>query len=103
MGKYRDDAGALKALVQPGRVHRDVYTDPEVFQLEMERLWARTRFFKRGLEERGFDTGASETPITPVIAGEDRAAQDLSRTLFDEAYREHARRIARAIGQQGGA
>ena len=42
MGKYRDDAAALKRLVQPDRVHRDVYTDPEVFQLEMERLWARS-------------------------------------------------------------
>lgn len=42
MGKYRDNSAALAALVQPDRVHRDVYTDPEVFQLEMERLWART-------------------------------------------------------------
>jgi phenylpropionate dioxygenase-like ring-hydroxylating dioxygenase large terminal subunit len=38
-GKYRDDPAALKRLVQPDRVHRDVYTDPEVFELEMERLW----------------------------------------------------------------
>jgi benzoate/toluate 1,2-dioxygenase alpha subunit len=42
MGSYRDDVDALKRLVQPDRVHRDVYTDAEVFQLEMERLWART-------------------------------------------------------------
>jgi len=41
MGKYRDDARALSALVEPDRVHRDVYCDAEVFQLEMERLWAR--------------------------------------------------------------
>src|SRR4029077_21176469 len=39
---YRDDAGALKQLVRDDRVHRDVYCDAEVFQLEMERLWART-------------------------------------------------------------
>jgi len=39
---YRDDAGALKRLVKDDRVHRDVYTDAEVFQLEMERLWSRT-------------------------------------------------------------
>jgi phenylpropionate dioxygenase-like ring-hydroxylating dioxygenase large terminal subunit len=42
MAKYRDDAAALGRLVEPDRVHRDVYTDPEVFQLEMERLWSRT-------------------------------------------------------------
>jgi len=42
MGSYREDTGALKRLVQADRVHRDVYTDAEVFQLEMERLWSRT-------------------------------------------------------------
>ena len=42
MGKYRDETDALKRLVEDDRVHRDVYTDPEIFQLEMERLWSRT-------------------------------------------------------------
>src|SRR2546428_2890600 len=42
MGLYRDDARALERLVEPDRVHRDVYTDREVFQLEVERLWPRT-------------------------------------------------------------
>ena len=42
MSRYRNDPAALNALVQDDRVHRDVYIDPEVFQLEMERLWSRT-------------------------------------------------------------
>ena len=42
MGRYRDDVRAVERLIEPDRVHRDVYTDPEVFQLEMERLWSRT-------------------------------------------------------------
>jgi phenylpropionate dioxygenase-like ring-hydroxylating dioxygenase large terminal subunit len=42
MSKYREDSHALRRLVEDDRVHRDVYTDPEVFQLEMERLWSRT-------------------------------------------------------------
>jgi phenylpropionate dioxygenase-like ring-hydroxylating dioxygenase large terminal subunit len=42
MRRYRDDSQALLALIEPDRVHRDVYLDPEVFQLEMERLWPRT-------------------------------------------------------------
>jgi len=42
MGRYRDDARAVQGLVEDDRVHRDVYIDPEVFQLEMERLWSRT-------------------------------------------------------------
>lgn len=40
--RYRTDPQALAALVQPDQVHRDVYTDPEVFRLEMERLWRRS-------------------------------------------------------------
>ena len=51
----------------------------------IERLWTNTRFFKEGLQALGLDTGASETPITPVIAGEAQTAQDLSRLLFEEA------------------
>jgi len=42
MSRYRDDARALERLIEPDRVHRDVYTDPEIFELEMERLWSRT-------------------------------------------------------------
>ena len=42
MKRYRDDPAALANLVADDRVHRDVYIDPEVFQLEMERLWSRT-------------------------------------------------------------
>lgn len=49
----------------------------------VERLWDNTRFFKRGLTQLGFDTGASETPITPVIVGDERLAMELSDRLFD--------------------
>jgi benzoate/toluate 1,2-dioxygenase alpha subunit len=41
-GRYRDDPRALHALVRDDAVHRDVYLDREVFELEMERLWSRT-------------------------------------------------------------
>jgi glycine C-acetyltransferase len=50
----------------------------------IERLWARTRFFKDGLHALGFDTGRSETPITPVIAGEETKAVELSALLWEE-------------------
>jgi glycine C-acetyltransferase len=50
----------------------------------VERLWDRTRFFKRGLTELGFDTGDSETPITPVIAGEEATAVALATGLWEE-------------------
>ena len=41
MTRYRGSPEALAGLVADDRVHRDVYIDPEVFQLEMERLWSR--------------------------------------------------------------
>src|SRR5919198_3318278 len=50
----------------------------------VQRLWDRTRFFKEGLGKLGFDTGESQTPITPVIAGEEAKAQDLSALLWEE-------------------
>ena len=50
----------------------------------IERLWANTRFFKERLQGLGFDTGISETPITPVIVGETAVAARLSERLFEE-------------------
>ncbi|HEU5138367.1 MAG TPA: glycine C-acetyltransferase [Bacillales bacterium] len=53
--------------------------DPEL----IEKLWANTKFFKSGLEELGFNTGKSGTPITPVITGEGAKAHQLSDKLFE--------------------
>jgi glycine C-acetyltransferase len=50
----------------------------------IDRLWENTRFFKAGLERLGFNTGLSESPITPVIAGESAKAMKLSDRLFEE-------------------
>jgi glycine C-acetyltransferase len=50
----------------------------------IERLWENTRFFKEGLVRLGFNTGLSESPITPVIAGEGGRAMKLSDRLFQE-------------------
>ncbi|MDD5628384.1 MAG: glycine C-acetyltransferase [Elusimicrobia bacterium] len=50
----------------------------------IERLWANARHFKEGLQKLGFDTGASETPITPVMVGETAKAQKFSARLFEE-------------------
>ena len=42
MSKYRGNPDSVRALVREGEVHRDVYTDPEIFDLEMSELFART-------------------------------------------------------------
>src|SRR5918999_4438273 len=58
----------------------------DVLELEPERidrLWDNTRFFKAGLERLGFNTGISETPITPVIVGESKVAARMSERLFE--------------------
>jgi glycine C-acetyltransferase len=49
----------------------------------IERLWENTRFFKEGLQGLGFNTGLSESPITPVIAGDGAKAMLLSDKLFE--------------------
>ncbi len=50
----------------------------------VDRLWENTRFFKAGLTGLGFDTGASDGPITPVIVGEAPRAMAFSDRLFAE-------------------
>ena len=50
----------------------------------IERLWASTRRFKAELTRLGFDTGRSETPITPVIVGDSELANRFSGRLFEE-------------------
>ncbi len=50
----------------------------------IEKLWSNTRFFQKGLHENGLSTGASETPITPIMVGEAATAHAFSRALFDE-------------------
>jgi glycine C-acetyltransferase len=50
----------------------------------LERLRSNTTFFKAGLHDLGFDTGASETPITPVITGDEETTQTFARRLFEE-------------------
>ena len=55
-------------------------SEPEL----IERLWENARHFKAGLERLGFDTGRSETPITPVIVGAGALAHRFSDRLFEE-------------------
>ncbi|HRJ27485.1 MAG TPA: glycine C-acetyltransferase [Fimbriimonadaceae bacterium] len=54
--------------------------DPE----PMNRLWANTRWWKQSLAEAGFDTMGSETPITPIYVGDEAAAQQMEKMLWDE-------------------
>jgi glycine C-acetyltransferase len=66
-------AACLEAI----RIMQD---EPEL----VERLWANTRRFKAELARLGFDTGRSETPITPVILGDTELTIRFSGRLFDD-------------------
>jgi glycine C-acetyltransferase len=59
---------------------RVMQDEPEL----LERLWANTRRFKAELERLGFDTGRSETPITPVMMGDPETAMRFSDRLMGE-------------------
>jgi glycine C-acetyltransferase len=48
----------------------------------MQQLWDNTTYFKAGLQRHGFNTGRSESPITPVIVGEAPMAAQMSDRLF---------------------
>jgi glycine C-acetyltransferase len=48
-----------------------------------DRLWENARFFKENLGKLGFNTGKSETPITPVIIGDEAKSLEFSKRLFE--------------------
>jgi glycine C-acetyltransferase len=58
----------------------------------VDRLWANAAIFREGMQQMGFDTGFSQTPIVPVMLGEAPLAQQFSRRLFEEGL------FAMAIG-----
>lgn len=49
-----------------------------------DQLWENARYFKTELQKLGFNTGITETPITPVIIGDEQTAQDFSKRLYEE-------------------
>lgn len=54
-------------------------TEPQ----HVKNLWENTAYFRKGIQDLGFDTGKSQTPIIPVIVGESGAAKRFSSMLFD--------------------
>jgi glycine C-acetyltransferase len=56
----------------------------EIEPQHVERLWRNTRYFKKAVEDLGFNTGMSQTPIIPVIVGESSKAKRLSNMLYNE-------------------
>lgn len=72
---------------QPPSVIATCLAGLDVIENEPERLkklWDNTHYFKEALKKAGFDTGHSETPVTPVMVPGSAEAQEFSKRLFDE-------------------
>ncbi len=50
----------------------------------VDKLWSNAAYFQKEMRALGFDTGLTQTPITPVMLGEVQLAREFSRKLFDE-------------------
>jgi len=50
----------------------------------VDKLWGNARYFQAAMRDLGFDTGHTETPITPVMLGDEKLAQTFSRRLYEE-------------------
>lgn len=97
-GVVAGDARIIKWLRQRGRpfLFSSAVTVPDVAAtiaaidlLEestelVDKLWSNADYFKKEMEELGFDTGKSMTPITPVMLGEAKLAREFSCRLYDE-------------------
>lgn len=96
-GMVSGSAAIIEWLTQRGRpfLFSSAMTPPDVAaciagidMLEsstelVERLWSNAEFFKKEMAALGFETGHSQTPITPVMLGEAPLAQQFSRELFE--------------------
>lgn len=100
-GRYRDDPRALRALVRDDAVHRDVYLDREVFELEMERLWSRTWIYVGHDSQvpNAGDYATTDLAGRPVmmVRGEDGAV----RVLMNRCAHKGAKLVSEPSGNVG--
>jgi 7-keto-8-aminopelargonate synthetase-like enzyme len=84
--KHRARTLIFSAAPPPASVAAALAT-VEIMEREPERrtkLWENARFFSEGLRSLGLDTAGSETPVVPVVVGEDDAALAMVQRLHDE-------------------
>ena len=77
----------LLSASHPASVVASCKASLEVIQNEPEHLrnlWNNTQYFKEGLRDLGFNTGVSQTPITPVMVWDSSKARRMSEMLFEE-------------------
>jgi benzoate/toluate 1,2-dioxygenase subunit alpha len=99
--KYRDNPQALAALVQDDQVHRDVYLDDGIFELEMERLWSRTWIYVGHVSQvsaKG-DYYATDVAMQPVMMV--RHTDDSVRVMMNRCAHKGAKLVSDSCGNTG--
>ena len=101
MGAYLNNADAVRALVRPAEVHRDVYVDEEIFELEMAHLFANTWVFvghASQIPEHG-DYLTTDIGRQPVVAvrHEDRSV----RVLYNRCAHKGTKLVTNTTGNTG--
>jgi benzoate/toluate 1,2-dioxygenase alpha subunit len=102
MSGYCEDPGRIRALLRGGEVHRDVYTDPELFELEMRRLW-RSAWVYVGHDSqvpRPGDYYTTEIAGQPLLMM--RAPDGEVRVFLNRCAHRGARLVSAVSGNCGG-
>jgi len=84
--KHRARALIFSASPPPASV-ASVIKAVEIIKREPERrqrLWENTEYMKREFTNLGYDTGSSESPVIPLVVGEDMTAFQMTRRLQEE-------------------
>jgi benzoate/toluate 1,2-dioxygenase subunit alpha len=101
MTRYANNPAALKALVQPGRVHRDIYIDQEVFQLEMKHLFANTWVYVGHASQIPDPSDYLTTTIgdQPVLAVRD--GEGAIRVFYNRCVHKGVKLVSETCGNAG--
>jgi len=99
--KYRGNRQALSALVRETEVHRDVYVDQELFELEMEQVFGNTWVYvgHESQVPRVGDYYATTIGTQPVIMV--RSAEDRIAILHNRCPHKGTRLTGEACGNTG--
>ena len=102
MNRFRDNPDAIRELLRGGEVHRDVYTDEEIFELEMERVW-RAAWVYVGHDSQVPAPGdyyATEIAGQPLLMT--RSQDGELRVLFNRCAHRGAKVVSAVSGNCGG-
>jgi benzoate/toluate 1,2-dioxygenase alpha subunit len=102
MTQYRNSPGSIESLVRGGQVHRDVYINQDLFDLEMERLW-HSAWIYVGHESQvplSGDYYTTEIARRPVLMT--RAQDGAVRVFYNRCAHRGAKLVSATSGNCGG-